>query len=216
MLIHEVANNCSAIDSFVAAVRDALANNKFKPEVLDKRLALAEQAVQALQALADKFRPMAGRSFQRGRRTASVSDTVEACVAALAEPIKQAKIELTLSLRGRDPVKFDPGELFPAIYNVIDNAVYWVQHTKGSDRRIEIRTSDSGKYVVCDVSDSGPGVAEEDRERIFLAGVTRKPNGSGMGLTVAGELLESNGGMLSLRTSSRLGGARFRLTLPAA
>jgi signal transduction histidine kinase len=216
MLIHEVANNCVAIDSFVAAVRDSLSGKETNREMLLKRLSLAEQGVRALQSLAEKFRPMAGRSFQRGRGAASLRDAVEACTATLAEQIVQGKIQVKCNLRGKDSVKVDPGELFPIVYNIIDNAVYWLLHQKSSDRRLEIRSADVGRYVACEISDSGPGIDEADSKRIFFAGVTRKPNGSGMGLTVAGELLESNDGTLSLKRPGRLGGATFRFQIPAA
>ena len=62
------------------------------------------------------------------------------------------------------------------------------------------------------VSDSGPGIADEDLERVFWPGVTRKPDGIGMGLTVASEIVAAYNGRMS--TERVEGGARFAFDLP--
>lgn len=64
------------------------------------------------------------------------------------------------------------------------------------------------------VHDSGPGVPEDDSERIFWPGVTNKPGGIGMGLTVAAELVSEYGGRLALVRPGKLGGASFTFDVP--
>ena len=64
------------------------------------------------------------------------------------------------------------------------------------------------------IHDNGPGVAEGDEERIFWPGVTRKPNGLGMGLTVASELVAHLDGKMYLMQPGKLGGATFGFDLP--
>jgi len=72
--------------------------------------------------------------------------------------------------------------------------------------------------VECVVADNGPGVAPADRERIFDPFFTTKDPGAGTGLGLANaqRLLESQGGALALISPGALGGASFRLVLPAA
>ena len=77
------------------------------------------------------------------------------------------------------------------------------------------RRMSDGERVRVTISDSGVGVANEDAEKIFLPGVTRKPDGIGMGLTVAAELVADHGGKISLLQPGRLGGATFLFDLPA-
>jgi C4-dicarboxylate-specific signal transduction histidine kinase len=79
---------------------------------------------------------------------------------------------------------------------------------------IIIRKIHKGERVRVSVSDSGPGVAGEDVEKIFLPGVTRKTGGIGMGLTVAAELVSEYGGRLALEQPGRLGGATFTFDIP--
>ena len=69
-------------------------------------------------------------------------------------------------------------------------------------------------YVWVEVHDSGPGVEADDAERIFWPGVTNKPGGIGMGLTVASELVAEHGGRLALDLRGKLGGATFQFDVP--
>jgi signal transduction histidine kinase len=64
------------------------------------------------------------------------------------------------------------------------------------------------------VHDNGPGIADEDREKILWPGFTRKPGGIGMGLTVASELIAEYGGALAVDSNPLLGGASFMFDLP--
>jgi signal transduction histidine kinase len=58
------------------------------------------------------------------------------------------------------------------------------------------------------VCDDGPGVAEEDRERIFDQEFSRKPNGMGLGLFIARQLIEPYGKLI-YRDDCKLSGACF-------
>ena len=63
-------------------------------------------------------------------------------------------------------------------------------------------------------SDSGPGVKTEVRDIIFDPYFSTKPDGVGLGLTIAGEIIsEYYGGALELLDSGPLPGATFRITL---
>lgn len=213
MLIHEVGNNCGAIYSFIECTGEWLAGKTTDRKLIEKRLEIARRAVHSLETLAEKFGPLAVRDYQRGHKKSSIKDSIGACLAALEETLKQRKITVDLSLRGADAVRINPGELYPILYNLLDNASYWLSHIKDGERRILIETANRKGKVVCSVSDTGPGIDPADKELIFSAGVTRRPNGFGMGLTVAGELVENNGGKISTEIPGNLGGATFRFEL---
>ncbi|MCQ3805051.1 MAG: hypothetical protein KTV45_13285 [Acidimicrobiia bacterium] len=64
------------------------------------------------------------------------------------------------------------------------------------------------------VEDSGPGVPEADRHRIFEPYFSTKEDGVGLGLSIAGEIVSDYyDGELELISPGELGGARFRATL---
>ena len=72
-----------------------------------------------------------------------------------------------------------------------------------------------GASVLIEVNDHGPGIAETEREQIFQAFVSSKPNGLGFGLALSKTLVESHGGRISVSNNVE-GGACFRVLLPAA
>jgi two-component system sensor histidine kinase MprB len=107
-------------------------------------------------------------------------------------------------------VRVDPVLLERAVSNLLDNAVKY--SPEGAPIEVIVRDGD----VI--VADHGPGVADEDLPRIFdrfyRAAASRSKPGAGLGLAIVREAAEAHGGHASVESSS--GGARFKLTLPAA
>ena len=76
---------------------------------------------------------------------------------------------------------------YPVFVNIIDNAIYWLSTTKDEGNRIiRLHADDSGIYI----SNNGPQIRVEDKERIFDLRFTRRPLGRGLGLTISREVLE--------------------------
>lgn len=106
-----------------------------------------------------------------------------------------------------------PKRLQVIVENLVSNALKYTP----PGGRVEVRLRQRDGLVELDVQDSGPGIAEEDRERVFewfYSG--RRPAGSivagsGMGLAIAREYAEQHDGRIELLPSSE--GAHFRLTL---
>jgi signal transduction histidine kinase len=67
--------------------------------------------------------------------------------------------------------------------------------------------------VVVDVTDDGPGIAEDLRDRIFNPFFTTKPRGSGLGLAIVRKIVDAHDGRISVGAPPS-GGARFRVVLP--
>jgi two-component system sensor histidine kinase KdpD len=108
-------------------------------------------------------------------------------------------------------VRCDYGQIDQAVTNLIENAA---RHTPpGSPIEIRLMADDGSAYL--DVVDHGPGIADEDRVRIFRPferSRTTAP-GSGLGLAIARGMAEAHGGSLDVRRTPG-GGAQFSLTLP--
>lgn len=99
-----------------------------------------------------------------------------------------------------------PSTIYPVFVNLVANALYWVAEFQG-ERKITLDVSDGDMIV----ADSGPGVANRDREAIFEMNFTRKPGGSGYGLFIAREVLERDGMSLELDPPTADAGAVFRI-----
>jgi signal transduction histidine kinase len=93
-----------------------------------------------------------------------------------------------------------PSTLFPAVINIVDNALHWLNAVP-SDRRIELHADQDGIYI----SNNGPGIEPFDAQRIFERGFSRKTGGRGLGLFISAKALEAEGLRLTLGLPPRPG-----------
>ncbi len=100
-------------------------------------------------------------------------------------------------------------KLFPAISNMINNSVYWVLNQK--ERIILFRYDGASRTLY--IEDSGAGIIAANKEKIFEPFVSFKPNGRGLGLTVAKKVIESQGHRLEIASDEEktLSGACFKI-----
>jgi C4-dicarboxylate-specific signal transduction histidine kinase len=106
-------------------------------------------------------------------------------------------------------------QLQQVILNLVVNALEALAETEG-DRRIAIRTEKLASGLAqISVEDNGPGLPLPLRREVFKPFFTTKPQGMGMGLSIARSILQAHGGAISV-DSARQDGACFILTLPLA
>jgi signal transduction histidine kinase len=215
MLVHEVGNNNLIIGHFMATARAYLEAPEKNKAMFVKHLAGAEIALQALERLADRFIPLASQGFKRARRQSSIKEAVETCRQAREKDLERFDIDFETHLATADQVKVDPGELHAVFLNLVDNAIYWLSQNEGRKRHLRIVSRRSGAdRIECKVLDSGPGIDKGDEDKIFLPGVTKRPNGFGMGLTVIAEIIEGHSGKIHVESPGDLKGATFVFDLP--
>ena len=107
------------------------------------------------------------------------------------------------------------GYAMELIYNLVSNAIKY--NREGG--MVLVQLSGDGTQAFISVSDEGPGVPEDQRERIFErfyrvdASRSRETGGTGLGLAIVKHAAESLGGSVCVK-DSRLGGAEFLVTLP--
>jgi signal transduction histidine kinase len=123
---------------------------------------------------------------------------------------------IQLDYESPDPalaVACGPGVLISITTNLVTNAMKFMGDAPL--RRVTVRAREVGRYVRIDVSDTGPGMAPELRERAFDPYVRGKSTASGFGLGLATvrRLVEAHGGDVDVETSPE-GGCRFRVLLP--
>ncbi len=110
-------------------------------------------------------------------------------------------------------VMADPEAIRRALANLIDNAA---EAMRGSLLRllsVETAVSEDGAAVEVTVSDTGHGITDEIRERLFLPYYSTKHRGTGLGLSIAAKIVQEHGGSISAEANSPKG-ARFLLRLP--
>jgi len=127
--------------------------------------------------------------------------------------LPRQRLDWIVEVDGELEVDADRDQLFRVLSNLCRNAA---QALEGDDERggeIMVSARREGSVVVIEVADTGPGVPEKARARLFEAfqSVARK-GGSGLGLAIAQELVQAHGGQIALVNND--GGATFRVTIP--
>jgi signal transduction histidine kinase len=142
------------------------------------------------------------------REPVDLTDLASIAVAATRTIDPAARVELITN--GPLPATGDRDALLRALRNLVDNAT-----AVADEVVVEVTRTPSGPSM--SVSDNGPGVPVEQRERIFEPFVRLPGNpraGTGLGLAIVRRTIESHGGSVTCEASPT-GGARFTLRLPA-
>lgn len=98
-----------------------------------------------------------------------------------------------VTLEATDPflntaVECYPSTLYPAVINIVDNALHWLNAVP-EDRRIEMHAEGDTLFI----SNNGPPIEGHDNARIFERGFSRKAGGRGLGLFISAKALEAEG-----------------------
>ena len=113
------------------------------------------------------------------------------------------------------PVEVDPAQLERALANLIENALKF----SPADARVSLRAMTEDGEVLVRVTDAGPGIPAQERERVFEPFVrgtaVNGDRGSGLGLAIARGFVGLNGGRLWIEPAPG-GGSEFVIALPAA
>jgi two-component system sensor histidine kinase GlrK len=144
-----------------------------------------------------------------------LSILIDECVAGLAVVIDAKEVEIETRLEQLS-ARCDRSKIGTVLNNLLTNAIKYTPE----GGRIGIDLAADSDYAQIDITDSGPGVAEEDRTKIFepfkqgSAKYESSVKGTGLGLSIAREYVVAHGGSIELIENE--GGAHFRVALPIA
>jgi signal transduction histidine kinase len=154
--------------------------------------------------------------FARGkvevlRRKVLVNVFVDELAEALRQELEPAGVELRIRLTYASAARFDEVKLRRAIVNVARNAA----QAMPDGGRFSLHVSRHRGRLVFRMSDTGPGIPEEIRERLFQSFATHgKEDGTGLGLAIVKRIAEEHGGTIECRTRAGRG-TTFILAIPA-
>lgn len=209
-LAHEVNQPLTAMALYLSAVRRRVAagDQQGVQQAVERIAAQGERAVQIIQRLRDQ---VAKREAER--RVESLTKTIEeASGLALLGADQGLKLEIRVDRNAAEAV-IDKVQIQQVLLNLMRNAA---EAMDGSARReLSISTARAGDMVEISVCDTGHGLAESVRARLFEPFVTTKPDGMGVGLSVCRSIIEAHGGELCAEDGAG-GGTIFRLTVPGA
>ncbi|MGD9964956.1 MAG: PAS domain S-box protein [Hyphomonadaceae bacterium] len=212
-LAHELNQPLSAIANYLNGAKRLLSRGQ---ETDPKALEAVDKAVgQALRAggIIRRLRDFLSRG-EGERSVESLSKLVhEACGLALVGA-KESGVDVRYELDPHlDRVLVDRIQIQQVLVNLVRNALDSMQ---GQERRqLMVSTMIDGEMAVVSVADTGAGLDDEVRERLFQPFVTTKPQGMGVGLSISRTIIEAHGGRIWCEPN-RDGGAIFRFSVRLA
>jgi hypothetical protein len=181
------------------------------PAVIRKCSEVILGCVTTLRTLVDQFSALAEFPAPQPR-ACDLNHVVEEALALFAGRLDGITVECKLE-PGLPPVLADPEAIRRALANLIDNAAEAMQGSLLRVLGVESSLSEDGGSVEVVVSDTGQGLTDEIRERLFLPFYSTKHRGTGLGLSIAAKIVQEHGGSLSAEANSPKG-ARFLMRLP--
>jgi two-component system sensor kinase FixL len=214
-LAHELNQPLSAIANYLRGSKRLL--DKGDPADLPRLSeALGKAADQALRAgdVIHRLRDFVGRG-ETERRIESVSKLIEEASALALVGVKELGVRTTMQFDPMaDLVLADRVQIQQVIINLLRNAIDAMRGVARAELKVRVSLQPNG-FTLISVSDSGSGMSDEVKERLFEPFMTTKKEGMGVGLSICRTIVEAHGG--SIWADDNDGpGATFCFTLPLA
>jgi len=213
-IAHEIRNPLTPIALSAERIRrhvDRAAPDS--PGVIRKCCDAILGSVDTLRTLVGQFAALAEFPVAHPR-SANLNEIVESALVLFEGRILNIRIEKHLDPT-LPPVMADPEALRRAMANLIDNAAEAMRESLLRVLSIETCVGERQGMAEIIVADTGPGITEEMRERLFLPWFSTRQRGTGLGLSIVAKIVQEHGG--SIRAENNLPtGARFIIEVPMA
>lgn len=215
---HELRTPLTALKGEIElALRRGRDNEEYR-RVLASNLQEVDRMTELAEDLLTLARSDAGVMHPRFQAT-DVADRARAVVERLRGQAESMQIELHIRAPDSIDAVVDPALIDQLLWNLVDNALKFTP----AGGRVQVSLTRSDGALVFDVKDSGPGVREEDLERIFerfyradaARTNTGDASGSGLGLSIVRAIAQVHGGEAAA-FNGETSGVLFRVTIPAA
>jgi two-component system, NtrC family, nitrogen regulation sensor histidine kinase NtrY len=181
------------------------------PNVIRKCSEVILSCVGTLRTLVDQFSALAQFPAPQPR-PCDMNRVTEEALALFAGRLEGITVKRDLA-PSLPPVLVDPDAIRRALANLIDNAAEAMQGSLLRVLGVCSAISEDGAAVEISVSDTGHGLTDEIRERLFLPFYSTKHRGTGLGLSIAAKIVQEHSGTIRAESNSPKG-ARFLLRIP--
>lgn len=219
VLLHEgrkhikyITETAPRVTKWIAQVID-VPDNELAEKIKDRNSKVVTHA-KGLSFLFKKIEPLArtrrspARKFNVEQQLCSVGAIFEADFSA-----NHIKFNVNNSANSAE-VTCNEVDFITVFSNLIENSIFWLTQLETIERSITINLFTEGTYLVIEYLDNGPGFQGDNLELMFEPGYSMKPDGTGLGLALAGEAMSRMGGKIEAKHSSS--GAAFDIIFKGA
>ncbi|MGB0122655.1 MAG: ATP-binding protein [Silvibacterium sp.] len=211
---HEIKNPLTPIALSAERIRRHMDRNlPDSPGIIRRCVEVILSSVESMRVLVDQFATLAEFPAAQPKPT-NLNAIVESAVMLFQGRLDGIRIEQHLA-PDLPPVMADPHAMQRALANLIDNAAEAMESSLLRVLSIETCMSENQGMAELVLSDTGHGLTDDMRERLFLPYVSTKQRGTGLGLAIAAKIIQEHHGAIRAESNSPTG-ARFILELPFA
>ena len=214
-IAHELNHPLATITNYAkGCIRKMRSGNESKEELLDILQRVSDQADRASQIISGLRDSM--RDDKNTRVKSDINKIIHEMSDLLEFDLMNSQTELQLDLSKQVSfVYIDPIQIEQVLINLVRNAIDAIEAANPAERRIRITTTsdEDAKLLVC-VADTGQGVDETVRTKIFDPFVSTKQEGMGLGLSISCSIIKDHGGLMWIGSTGEQG-AKFCFNLPA-
>ncbi len=218
---HEINNPLTFVlsnQSYVLEVLERLQADASPPlaqslQDIAEAVADARAGAQRIRSVVNELRTFA-RTDHQPTEAVDLAEVIDSSVSMAMAQIKQ-RARLVRQVGELPPVEASPQRLGQVVLNLLVNAAQAIDEGATSENEVRVSASTDAERVVVRISDTGCGIAPEDRAHIMEPFYTTKPadQGTGLGLATCKSIIESFGGDLGFE--SAVGeGSTFWFSLP--
>jgi two-component system sensor histidine kinase HydH len=205
-MAHEIRNPLGSIRGAAEILKDDYRSDDPKFEFLQILLKETDRLNTIVQEFLNFARPKPPELQET-----DINSVIESVLALMAQPFRKEGIKVQKQL---DPAvgkrNLDPGQLQQALLNLILNAV---QAMPGGGA-LTVKSEITDHCLILNVSDTGAGIPQQDRKKLFSPFFTTKKDGTGLGLAITYRIIANHRGTISV-DSEPGNGTTFTVSIPA-
>lgn len=207
-IAHELRTPLSIINNSVFLLRKEGSADR---DIFEKRLHILEEKIKLSSNILESI-----LSYSRVKAEVACMISVKDCIEEVLKDLQAPNtIEKNITWKSDQPLSvfMDFHQLYSVLRNLALNAIQAMGET--GKLTIEVSSADDGSTVCIRISDTGGGIADAARNKIFSLFYSTKITGTGLGLPISKSIIEANGGSLVLDETSETG-STFTVKLPSA
>jgi len=202
---HEIRNPLAIIKTVSETLKDEAKRNNEIKEAINIINEEIDRADTVIKELLDFARPHKAR-----KENFILNDLLKELMLLTRKYAKQHEVVIQADIPKKQiNVYGDPEKIKQALINVILNGIQAMPRGGILDINLKLQ----GNEVIINIKDTGVGIDEEHKEKIFNPFFTTKDEGTGLGLTITYKIIEEHGGKIQVKSKKREG-SLFIITLP--